>query len=94
MAYKNKGGQPRERAMVAAYSLVTQFEAKQADVAKALGCSQATIANWVKEIGYKKQIAGLETDLQDAQSYIEELRDEMSGYLEHDDSDDSDDSDD
>ena len=82
MAYKNKAGQPRERAMVAAYSLVVDFGGKQADVAKVLGCSQATIANWVKEIGYKKEIAGLERDLKDANSYIKELRNEMRA-LEH-----------
>lgn len=82
MAYKNKAGQPRERAMVAAYSLVTDFGGRQADVAKVLGCSQATIANWVKEIGYKKAIAGLENDLKDAKVYIKELRNEMKaiGY--------------
>lgn len=82
MAYKNKAGQPRERAMVAAYSLVKDFGGKQADVAKVLGCSQATVANWVKEIGYKKEIAGLEHDLKDAKSYIKELRHEMKaiGY--------------
>lgn len=82
MAYKNKAGQPRERAMVAAYSLVTDFGGTQADVAKVLGCSQATIANWVKEIGYKKEIAGLENDLRDAKGYIKELRHEMRA-LEH-----------
>ena len=79
MAYKNKGGQPRERAMIAAYSLVKDFEGKQADVAKVLGCSQATIANWVKEVGYKKEIAGLEYELKDAKSYIKELRTELKG---------------
>lgn len=82
MAYKNKGGQPRERAMIAAYSLVTDFGGKQVDVAKVLGCSQATIANWVKEVGFRKEIAGLEHELRDAKTYIKELRSEMKG-LEH-----------
>lgn len=82
MAYKNKAGQPRERAMVAAYSLVTEFGGKQVDVAKVLGCSQATIANWVKEIGYKKAVAGLENELKDAKSYIKELRSEIKA-IEH-----------
>ena len=77
MAYKNKAGQPRERAMVAAYALVTSFGAKQADVAKVLVCSQATIANWVKEIGYKREIAGLEHELKDAKSYVKALKNEM-----------------
>ena len=77
MAYKNKAGQSRERAMVAAYSLVTDFGGKQVDVAKVLGCSQATVANWVKEIGYKKEIAGLEYELKDAKGYIKVLRSEI-----------------
>jgi transposase-like protein len=84
MLYKNKAGQPRERAMVAAYSLVTEFGARQEDVAKTLGCSQGTIANWVKEIDHKKQVSGLERDLKDAHEYISQLKDEMKldGYLE------------
>lgn len=74
MVYKNRGGQPRERAMVAAYALATQFGAKQKDVAAALGCSQATVANWVKEIGYQNTINGLESELDDANDYINELQ--------------------
>lgn len=91
MIYKNKGGQPRERAMIAAFSLVKEFKGTQADVAKVLGCSQATVANWVKEVDYKKQIAGLEYELKDAKGYIKELRTELkaieqkrSRVLEHD----------
>ncbi|WP_244946566.1 helix-turn-helix domain-containing protein [Gallaecimonas pentaromativorans] len=74
MVYKNKAGQPRERAMVAAYSLVTKFGAKQKDVATVLGCSQATVANWVKEVGFQKEINGLQRELNDANEYIEELQ--------------------
>ncbi len=73
MVYVNRAGQPREKVMIAAYALVTQYGAKQADVAKALGCSQATIANWVKDVGYQKQIKGLEKELESAHEYIEEL---------------------
>ena len=77
--------------MVAAYSLVTEFGATQQNVAKVLNCSQATIANWVKEVGFKKQIDGLERELGDAKEYISVLRNEILGdsrghYLEHDDS--------
>ena len=91
MVYRNKAGQPRERAMVAAYSLVTEFGATQQNVAKVLNCSQATIANWVKEVGFKKQIDGLERELGDAKEYISVLRHEILGdsrgyYLEHGDS--------
>ena len=63
MAYKNKSGQPRERAMVAAYSLVTQFGGKQQDVAKVLGCSPSTVHQWVKEIGFKKKLQGSNKNL-------------------------------
>lgn len=73
MVYKNKAGQPRERTMVAAYSLVTQFGAKQKDVAAALGCSQATVANWVKEVSFQKEITGLQRELNDANEYVKEL---------------------
>jgi len=83
MVYKNKAGQPRERVMVAAYSLVKDFGAKQADVAKTLGCSQATIANWVKEVSYKKQVHDLAADLRDAKKYIRELRHEMANVIEY-----------
>ncbi len=77
MVYKNKAGQPRERAMIAAYSLVTDFGGKQADVAKVLGCSQATVSNWVKEMSYRREIVGLERELKDAKGYIKELRNEI-----------------
>lgn len=73
MVYKNNAGQPRERAMVAAYSLVTHFGAKQTDVAAVLGCSQATIANWVREVGHQREIRELQRELDDANEYIEEL---------------------
>lgn len=82
MVYKNRMGQPRERAMVVAYSLVNDFGARQADVAKVLGCSQATVANWNKEIGYRKQVAGLERELADAKVMIEDMRQELGGLLE------------
>lgn len=73
MVYKNRGGQPRERVMVAAYALVKSYGAKQKDVAAVLGCSQATVANWVKEVGFQKEIKGLQRELNDANEYIEEL---------------------
>ena len=77
MVYKNRAGQSRENAMIAAFALVTEFGAKQADVAKVLGCSQPTIANWVKDVGYRKQVSNLESELRGAKSYIKELRYEM-----------------
>lgn len=83
MVYKNRAGQPREKAMIAAYALVKEFGATQADVAKVLGCSQPTIANWVKDVGYRKQVSDLKSDLRDAKSYIKELRHEIK-YLGHD----------
>ncbi|CRM84365.1 helix-turn-helix domain-containing protein [Pseudomonas sp. 25 R 14] len=81
MVYKNNGGQPREKAMVAAYALVTKYGSKQADVAKALGCSQSTVNAWVKEITFRSQISSLERELDDATTYIDDLRNELAlGY--------------
>ena len=73
MLYQNPGGESRERAMIAAYALIRNFGAKQADVARVLNCSQSTISQWVKEIEMKKQISGLEKELSDAQDYIAHL---------------------
>jgi len=78
MVYKNKGGQPRERTMIAAYSLARDFGAKQADIAKTLGCSQSTIANWIKECDHQKQLNGLQQELLEAKDYIQELNTEMN----------------
>ena len=81
MVYKNKGGQPREKAMVAAFALVTKFGSKQADVAAVLGCSQSTVNSWVKEMSFRSQISSLERELDDATTYIDDLRNELSlGY--------------
>ncbi len=82
MAYKNKNGQPRERAMVAAYSLVTEFGASQDSVGAALGCSQGTVSNWVKEVGHEAKVRNLEAQLQDAQIMIQELKEDVM-LLEH-----------
>lgn len=78
MVYKNRNGQPRERAMVAAYSLVKEFGATQSSVAEALGCSQPTITNWVKEVGHKAEVEGLKKDLDDARAYIQELHEQIN----------------
>jgi len=67
--------------MVAAWALVTKFGATQANVALVLGCSQPTIASWVKEMNYRKEIQGLTNELSEAQAYIEDLQDELR-YLE------------
>lgn len=89
MVYKNKGGQSRERTMIAAYSLVKDFGAKHKDVASALGCTQSTISNWVKDVGYQKEISGLKNEIADAQDYINELHHQLPPpepeYIEHDD---------
>lgn len=82
MVYKNKNGQPRERAMVAAHSLVRDFGAPQHAVAAALGCSTSTVNNWVKEVGFRREISGLRNELADAQGYIGELRNELQGQLQ------------
>ena len=75
--YTNAGGQPREKCIIAAYALVKNYGAKQADVAKVMGCSQSTIANWVKEAGYKAEIQSLRNDINAASDYIAELSNEL-----------------
>ena len=76
--YENKGGQPRDKCMIAAYALVTNFGAKQTAVAEVMGCSQGTVANWVKEVGFKKEISGLKNELFKANDYIENLADQLN----------------
>lgn len=77
MAYQNKKGQPRERCMLAAQVLADDFGATQADIAKAMGCSQSTVSSWTKEIRYKKNIAYLESELEYAHEYASELADDL-----------------
>jgi len=84
--YTNKGGQPRDKCMVAAYALVKNYGATQATVAQVMGCSQGTVANWVKEVGFQKEINGLKGELAQAQEYIEDLAGELN-LIEYDPSD-------
>lgn len=76
--YENKGGQPRDKCMVAAYALLKNFGANQEAVARVMGCSQGTIANWVKEVGFRKQISGLKNELETANDYIKSLADQLN----------------
>jgi predicted transcriptional regulator len=87
--YTNKGGQPRDKCMVAAYALVKNYGATQATVAEVMGCSQGTVANWVKEVGYQKEINGLKGELNQARDYIDHLADELN-LIEYNPSDDED----
>ncbi|MFL1420208.1 helix-turn-helix domain-containing protein [Pseudomonas fildesensis] len=81
--YTNAGGQPREKCMVAAYALVKNYGATQATVATVMGCSQATVANWVKEVGFQKEISGLKGELTGARDYIDNLADQLN-LIEYD----------
>ncbi|MFA0946106.1 MULTISPECIES: helix-turn-helix domain-containing protein [Pseudomonas syringae group] len=81
--YTNAGGQPREKCMVAAYALVKNYGATQATVATVMGCSQATVANWVKEVGFQKEISGLKGELTGAREYIDNLADQLN-LIEYD----------
>jgi len=91
MVYKNKGGQSREKTMVAAYSLVREFGAKQQDVANTLNCSQSTIANWVKEGDQQVKLQGLKHELTEAKDYIQELLNNNNLLAHNQDKEDSDD---
>lgn len=74
----NRGGQPREKCMVAAYALVKNYGATQSTVAEVMGCSQGTVANWVKEVGFRKEINGLKNELGKAHDYIADLADQLN----------------
>ena len=63
--------------MQAAYVLVAQYGARQSDVAKVLRCSQPTIASWVKEMGFRREIGNLRENIDEANQYIQELLEEM-----------------
>lgn len=76
--YVNEGGQPRDKCIIAAYALVKNFGATQAAVAEVMKCSQGTIANWVKEAGFRKEIAGLRNELALANDYIKELANQLN----------------
>ena len=75
--YENKKGQPREKCMIAAYALINHYGAKQTAVADVMGCSQGTIANWVKEVNYRNEIKKLENELATAKDYIEDLASQL-----------------
>ena len=73
MVYKNINGQPRERCMIAAYSLAEDFGAKQADIARVMDCSQSTVSSWIKEARYKRSISELTAEIEDAHEYVQQL---------------------
>lgn len=75
--YKNAGGQPREKCMIAAYALVTRYGASQEAVADAMRCSQGTISYWCKEMRFKEEIQGLKQELAAAHDLTQELADQL-----------------
>lgn len=77
MVYRNKNGAPREHAMFAAYSLSKDFGAKQKHIAAALGCSQPTVALWVKEMAMRKEIGELKRELKDSKGLVKQLEREL-----------------
>lgn len=52
MLYRNMDGIPRETVMHVAQRL-HESGVKQKDVAELLGCSQATVSAWLKEVRYQ-----------------------------------------
>lgn len=50
MLYKNTAGFPRETVMQAAYELREKHGMNQTEIANLLGCSQATVSLWQKEV--------------------------------------------
>jgi predicted transcriptional regulator len=57
MLYKNTAGVPREIVMQAALKLRENYGMTQAEVASLLGCSQATVSLWQKEVRQLDRIA-------------------------------------
>ena len=68
MAYQNIKGASREKTMLLAFLMVTEFGVKQVDAAKALRCSQSTIAQWIKEIRFQMQINNLKSELDEVRA--------------------------
>lgn len=83
MIYKNKNGQPRERCMIAAYSLSRDFGASQAKIADVMECSQSTVSAWIKEAEHQKSMSMLTAELADAREYVEDLATELNYNQAH-----------
>ena len=54
MLYRNAKGIPREIVMQTAQRLRNQYGMKQAEIAGLLGCSQATISLWLKDVQHQQ----------------------------------------
>ncbi len=76
--YKNEGGQPREKCMVAAYVLIENYGASQEDVAKVMKCSKSTIHYWYKEKKNQEIIANLQNQIACAKEYIDDLAGQLN----------------
>ena len=91
MVYKNANGQPRERCMIAAYSLYKDFGANQKDIAKVMNCAQSTVSSWIKDVTAQNAISNLTRELEDANEYVNELHEQLAhnnqNYIEYDDDD-------
>nr|WP_260630634.1 helix-turn-helix domain-containing protein [Pseudomonas syringae]UVN17980.1 hypothetical protein pPsy0479b_00022 [Pseudomonas syringae] len=81
--YTNAGGQPRGKMHGRRLRAGQNYGATQATVATVMGCSQATVANWVKEVGFQKEISGLKGELTGAREYIDNLADQLN-LIEYD----------
>lgn len=68
--YTNKNGQSLQDSKSIVYTLNKEFGATQSNIGAALGCSQSTVSNWIKEINtnnliseYKEYISNLKSEM-------------------------------
>lgn len=54
---------PREKGKMLAYVLWNEFNAKQVNISKVLGVSEATISLWLKEMRLRSEIHSLQQEL-------------------------------
>lgn len=73
MLYKNTAGVPREIVMQAALELRESYGMKQAEVANLLGCSQATVSLWQKEVRQQNQTATSPATLELVEAFLTSL---------------------
>lgn len=71
----------REKAMMLAYVLWSEFNAKQVNIAKVLNVSPPTISLWLNEMRLKAQIHQLNQELAEVREIARGLQ--AQGLIEH-----------
>ncbi len=63
----------RDKQMLLAYALSEEFGYSKKKIADLMEMSQQTIGSWVKEVGYKQQIHGLERELVAVRQHLHKI---------------------